>query len=95
MHPEGLAAASASRNGDFQPQQWAPSTIQRPEFLQQKTFAPQSTDCAFVQQQEQDYVDPHALDFTAADAMDVAASYAIDFTDVYSSWHDFGDAIVP
>ena len=39
--------------------------------------------------------DPHALDFTAADAMDVAASYAIDFTDVYSSWHDFGDAIVP
>ncbi|KAL1726294.1 hypothetical protein EV714DRAFT_287297 [Schizophyllum commune] len=95
MHPEGLPAASASQNGDFQPQQWAPSTTQRLEFLQQQTFAPQSTDWAFVQQQEQDYVDPHALDFTAADAMVVAASYAIDFTDVYSSWHDFGDAIVP
>ncbi|KAL1660327.1 hypothetical protein GGF50DRAFT_130366 [Schizophyllum commune] len=95
MHPEGLPAARASQNGDFQPQQWALSTTQRPEFLQQQTFAPQSTDWAFVQQQEQDYVDPHALDFTAADAMDVAASYAIDFTDVYSSWHDFGDAIVP
>lgn len=95
MHPEALPAASASQNEDFQQQQWASRTTERPEFSQQQSFAPQSTDSTFVQQQEQAYVAPHAVDFTAADAMDVAASYAMDFSDVYSSWPDFGDAIVP
>ncbi|KAI5890890.1 uncharacterized protein SCHCODRAFT_02689220 [Schizophyllum commune H4-8] len=95
MHPEVLPAASASQNEDFQQQQWASRTTERPEFSQQQSFAPQWTDSTFVQQQEQAYVAPHALDFTAADAMDVAASYAMDFSDVYSSWPDFGDAIMP